>query len=170
MLRQYVTNQATRIIVKAAGELSADKAQEISDDDDVQITGTDDVEELDKQALQARDQAQDSVVAVDVERYIPRITEDRQWVISELDLGKTPVRFSNGSYLGQQFFRVDSRRMRSVGHRRRRFSLSSLLSSSSDATRGSLHKGSLKASLPMDKSLLSRRLLILKTFTPMLFL
>ena len=45
-----------------------------------------DVEELDKQALQASTRGA-ATTEPDAERYMPSITQDRQWVLSELDLG-----------------------------------------------------------------------------------
>ena len=77
--------------------MSADGAQGIADEDDAHVMEADDVAELDKQALQALDREQASVV-VDIESYVPRITNDRQWVISELDLGKLRLEFNTGVY------------------------------------------------------------------------
>lgn len=88
--RQYVTNQATRIIVKAAGELSADFAQFSEDVGDVKvpvISGTEETEEVDKQALESMGQDKQTDVNIDIEGYVPAINEAREWVLSELDLG-----------------------------------------------------------------------------------
>ncbi|KIP10827.1 hypothetical protein PHLGIDRAFT_22081 [Phlebiopsis gigantea 11061_1 CR5-6] len=82
---QYVTNQATRIIVKAAGELSVTGAQAITNENDSDSDVVDDIQELDKQALQTPTN-EDSKAVINIEEYVPLITDNRQWVLSELDL------------------------------------------------------------------------------------
>ncbi|KAI0795456.1 DUF917-domain-containing protein [Abortiporus biennis] len=83
---QYVTNQATRIIVRAAGELGnsietlsggLETLKLISEDDS---TGGD---SLDPVTSEGVDQEDDGI---DIEAYIPNIREDKSWKISELDL------------------------------------------------------------------------------------
>lgn len=83
-----MTNQATRIIVKAVGELSTEASQVISDGDEQSDIQQPDVEELAKEALQVEDEDQPSQ-AIDVEKYIPSINSSREWVLSELDLGRS---------------------------------------------------------------------------------
>ncbi|GJE86630.1 HyuA and DUF917 domain-containing protein [Phanerochaete sordida] len=80
---QYVTNQATRIIVKAAGELSSQAPQGAADDDGLDEAPTDDMSEPDKQALQSE---AESTITIDFEAYVPRINEKREWLLTELDL------------------------------------------------------------------------------------
>ncbi|EPS97461.1 hypothetical protein FOMPIDRAFT_1128485 [Fomitopsis schrenkii] len=79
---QYVTNQATRIIVKAAGDLAPDAVASVSSPDTVM--GNDDVytREEAKEALASTAEE----AAVDIESYTPSIRADRTWSISELDL------------------------------------------------------------------------------------
>ncbi|KAH8097081.1 hydantoinase/oxoprolinase [Cristinia sonorae] len=83
---QYVTNQATRIIVKAAGDLSDDITPEaLPIPDDITSRAPD---------VTAEDQSLDAELAVpeesmrevDFELYRPEIRPDRSWNISELDL------------------------------------------------------------------------------------
>lgn len=84
---QYVTNQATRIIVKAAGELAPDANAFLEGDsvagDASSIESNDDVEG-EKHASGPED-ANESVNQI--ENYVPDI-RDRQWHLSETDLGK----------------------------------------------------------------------------------
>ena len=78
-----MTNQATRIIVKAAGELAADGSQAAAADDETDDGIADETEEVAKEALQPEDQEQ-RIDAVDIETYVPAINEKREWVLSEL--------------------------------------------------------------------------------------
>jgi hypothetical protein len=83
---KYVTNQATRIVIKAAGDLSTDKGT-----NDIEAYG-DEIgdgelysEEISKRAL---DQVQEIVPhVINVEAYKPIVDKDRIWILSELDLG-----------------------------------------------------------------------------------
>ncbi|KAJ3558225.1 hypothetical protein NM688_g1053 [Phlebia brevispora] len=78
---QYVTNQATRIIVKAAGDLAVQstcEAEEVFPVSDVTLEG--DAAQIDVIVPQA-DEA-----AVDIEAYKPTIASDQSWILSELDL------------------------------------------------------------------------------------
>lgn len=127
-----MTNQATRIIVKAAGELSADGAQEIEDEGPAPPTGSDDFEELDKQALQAL--IQEGAAVINIESYVPRITDDRRWVLSETDLGKMQVPLIDMTALTPLIFRVDRGWMRSIGYWGRWVAISPLLSCPAAAT------------------------------------
>ncbi|OCH93351.1 DUF917-domain-containing protein [Obba rivulosa] len=81
---QYVTNQATRIIVKAAGDLSPENVASI--DGLSSAMQTEDIHqdevEGEKQALAESDDS----ITVDIETYKPEIRHDRTWSLSELDL------------------------------------------------------------------------------------
>ncbi|KAK7683209.1 hypothetical protein QCA50_013882 [Cerrena zonata] len=82
---QYVTNQATRIIVKAAGELAPDANAFLEGDsvaDDASSIGSDDDVEGEKHASGQED-ANESLNQI--ENYVPDI-RDRQWHLSETDL------------------------------------------------------------------------------------
>lgn len=81
---QYVTNQATRIIVKAAGELSSESSGSVGGDMVTSDVRTKDEEEPEKQALHPLDEEPTTVV--DVETYVPHITSGREWLLTELDL------------------------------------------------------------------------------------
>ncbi|KAI0938669.1 hypothetical protein AcV5_000296 [Taiwanofungus camphoratus] len=81
---QYVTNQATRLIVKAAGDLAPEVVASISSSDTIfESTDFSDSNESEKTALQ--DDIEDEV-QIDIEKYRPTILEDRSWTLSELDL------------------------------------------------------------------------------------
>jgi hypothetical protein len=83
---KYVTNQATRIVIKAAGDLSTDQGM-----NDAEAYGDDggdgelNSEETPKHAL---DQVQEVVPhVINMEAYKPIVDKDRIWILSELDLG-----------------------------------------------------------------------------------
>ncbi|KAI0088853.1 DUF917-domain-containing protein [Irpex rosettiformis] len=82
---QYVTNQATRIVVKAAGELSTDTAPEA-------LTASDEENEFEAEkhgegAKIALESIQDTVSPkLDIQAFKPSINNNREWVLSELDL------------------------------------------------------------------------------------
>lgn len=85
-----MTNQATRIIVKAAGDLAPEAvASGLSDDADVDDDNLDAAEET-KEALAGTIEE----AAIDIETYIPDIRADRTWSISELDLSASPFLYS----------------------------------------------------------------------------
>ncbi|GBE89009.1 DUF917-domain-containing protein [Sparassis crispa] len=81
---QYVTNQATRIIVKAAGELAMNAIASTTELN-VITNGDDEPEasEGEKAVLQEVNEEED---LIDIEEYAPTIREDRSWILSELDL------------------------------------------------------------------------------------
>lgn len=88
ILLQYVTNQATRIVVKAAGELSVDAAMVMEEDllnEEADTRDGQSVHEAIKAVL--KDATIKSSSAIDIEQYIPSIGSDRRWLLSELDLG-----------------------------------------------------------------------------------
>lgn len=81
----YVTNQSTRVIIKAAGDLSPSPAHIL---DDV-------VSELscEEEAINEAGKLVDELVEapdapVDVNAYRPTIRADKVWVLSEIDLGE----------------------------------------------------------------------------------
>ena len=77
-----MTNQATRIIVKAAGDLAPEAvASGLSDDTDMDDDNSDAAEEA-KEALAGTIEE----ASIDIETYVPNIRADRTWSISELDL------------------------------------------------------------------------------------
>ena len=81
---QYVTNQATRIIVRAAGELASDTLTSLSSSDSVlRVIDTDftNIPVDDEVAL-------DESEAFDIDTYRPLVREDRSWSLSEIDLGE----------------------------------------------------------------------------------
>lgn len=61
-------------------------AQAIPDEDSSDSDVVDDVQELDKQALQTSTN-EETKTMINIEEYTPHITDIRQWVLSELDLG-----------------------------------------------------------------------------------
>lgn len=81
---QYVTNQATRIIVKAAGELSTETLGDATADLD--FDDVSDVNETQKVDVISEELKEN----VDIAAYKPQILEDRSWTVSELDLGLFP--------------------------------------------------------------------------------
>lgn len=68
-------------------------AQAITNENDSDSDVVDDIQELDKQALQTPTN-EDSKAVINIEEYVPVITDNRQWVLSELDLG-TDLIFRN---------------------------------------------------------------------------
>jgi hypothetical protein len=121
---KYVTNQATRIIVKAAGELFANASQAFSSVDEPKDTEISDAEELAKEALQAEDVEQ-RTHDIDIERYMPKIDDSRGWILSELDLGMFLL-LSHDVLIPNGFDRMDRRRMWRVRNWGWRVSLSSI--------------------------------------------
>ena len=82
---KYVTNQATRIIVKAAGDLAPEAVATVSAlDDTLQDLDEHEYKEGDKTASTDADEEDE----IDIEAYKPTIRQDRSWVLSELDLGE----------------------------------------------------------------------------------
>ncbi|KZT59565.1 DUF917-domain-containing protein [Calocera cornea HHB12733] len=79
---QYVQNQATRLIVKATGELSTEGASGIGQDDIKMIPEEDEEVEPPKQVLKKANEAQ----KFDILAYKPTINEKREWMLSETDL------------------------------------------------------------------------------------
>ncbi|TFY55280.1 hypothetical protein EVJ58_g8349 [Rhodofomes roseus] len=80
---QYVTNEATRIIVKAAGDLAPEVVAFVSSIDDA-LDAEDIANSIEDDKTVLTDTVED--VAVDIETYTPNIRPDRSWSISELDL------------------------------------------------------------------------------------
>ncbi|EMD31880.1 hypothetical protein CERSUDRAFT_109067 [Gelatoporia subvermispora B] len=81
---QYVTNQATRIIVKAAGDLAPERIATVDGLDTATETGSDNLEilETEKVILEESEVSEE----VDIEAYRPEVRQDRIWSLSELDL------------------------------------------------------------------------------------
>ncbi|KAH9835241.1 hydantoinase/oxoprolinase [Rhodofomes roseus] len=80
---QYVTNQATRIIVKAAGDLAPEAVASVGAiDNALEASNEDEYKEDDKAASADVDEEE----SIDIEKYKPTIRPDRSWVLSELDL------------------------------------------------------------------------------------
>ncbi|PSR71578.1 hypothetical protein PHLCEN_2v12550, partial [Hermanssonia centrifuga] len=83
---QYVTNQATRIIVKAAGELAIDALVS----EDVDNPAGDDAgasaEVAETQKLISAVTVEEEIESINIEEYRPSINSDRSWQLSELDL------------------------------------------------------------------------------------
>ncbi|KAI0711177.1 hydantoinase/oxoprolinase [Cerioporus squamosus] len=85
---QYVTNQATRVIVKAAGEL-APQAVASLESSPLTITGEQDSEPREEEKLlPSDDSAVDTASSedIDIDTYKPTILPDRRWKLSEVDL------------------------------------------------------------------------------------
>lgn len=90
---QYVINQATRIIVKAAGDLSP---QAVATLEGNSLTSSNDndanVEEEKKPVSDVPiEEDQYTATAINIETYKPMILPNRMWKVSELDLGKSFV-------------------------------------------------------------------------------
>ncbi|KZO91757.1 hydantoinase/oxoprolinase [Calocera viscosa TUFC12733] len=79
---QYVTNQATRIIVKATGELSMNDSGVVDGEDIKMIPEEDELVEPPKTVLASAKEE----VPFDVESYRPYINEKKEWILSERDL------------------------------------------------------------------------------------
>ncbi|KAI0826527.1 DUF917-domain-containing protein [Trametes gibbosa] len=85
---QYVTNEATRIIVKAAGDLALQAIASLTDS----VLSAEDATENNEgeKALENASAAVEDAVAlenaVDIDSYKPTILGDRTWKLSELDL------------------------------------------------------------------------------------
>lgn len=93
MIWQYVTNQATRIIVRAVGELAAEDSSAM----EVYIS-SDDSDVLDEEYTAPQDEETSTTAsiahhtpsvqeAIDYATYRPRIDGDK-WILSETDLCK----------------------------------------------------------------------------------
>ena len=78
-----MTNQATRIIVKAAGELAIESAAPNEEIIPPGETAEDTLPE--ENSTRAQSNEEESVI--DIEQYRPNIAADRSWYLSELDLG-----------------------------------------------------------------------------------
>ena len=87
---QYVTNQATRIIVKAAGDLSPQAVAALGENSLISSNENDmEVEEGAKYLANKPDEEDHSLeTTIDIETYKPTILPNRSWKLSELDLGK----------------------------------------------------------------------------------
>ncbi|TBU59341.1 hydantoinase/oxoprolinase [Dichomitus squalens] len=85
---QYVTNQATRIIVKAAGELSPEAIADLEGSTPPpDSTDNADVEEADKSFEKTQPvEENQSLETIDIESYKPTILPNRSWKLTELDL------------------------------------------------------------------------------------
>ncbi|KAI0682250.1 hydantoinase/oxoprolinase [Earliella scabrosa] len=89
---QYVTNQATRIIVKAAGELSAQAVASLESDgastgeeaEDSQLNEGE--KAIADDAVDVGGETSAEAADVDIEAYKPTVLPDRRWKLSELDL------------------------------------------------------------------------------------
>lgn len=80
-----MTNQATRIIVKAAGDLAPERFATVDRLDTATETGSDDLEILEtEKAVLAESEVSEEV---DIEAYRPEVRQDRTWSLSEVDLG-----------------------------------------------------------------------------------
>ena len=87
---QYVTNQATRIIVKAAGDLAANAVATV-DATDSAVVDVSESAEGEKSLANEAEAAEGSGIAdaaVDIDTYKPTILPNRSWKLSEIDLGK----------------------------------------------------------------------------------
>ncbi|TFK90339.1 hydantoinase/oxoprolinase [Polyporus arcularius HHB13444] len=84
---QYVTNQATRIIVKAAGELASQAVASLEDSSTIAAEQDDGPQEEEKH-LSSDGSAVDSpsLEDIDIDHYKPTILPDRRWKLSEVDL------------------------------------------------------------------------------------
>lgn len=113
---QYVTNQATRIIVKAAGDLAPEAVASVFSLDAV----------FEEEDVYTTEEAKESIpsaveeVAVDIESYTPNIRADRTWSVSDLDLSTSNCLVHHCTCLTTMFCRVDRRWVRDSGHRWRR--------------------------------------------------
>ncbi|KAI9063547.1 DUF917-domain-containing protein [Trametes sanguinea] len=89
---QYVTNEATRIIVKAAGDLSPQQVAHLSDAalSNADVDAAEDVSAAEgEKALANGDAAtveEDEDEEVDIDTYRPTILPNKTWKLSELDL------------------------------------------------------------------------------------
>ena len=122
---QYVTNQATRIIVRAAGELASDTLTSLSSSDSVlRVIDTDftNIPVNDEVAL-------DESEAFDIDTYRPLVREDRSWSLSEIDLGECTFVPPGKSVPPnpKSIDRMDRRRVCGLRNRRRRYTLSTIL-------------------------------------------
>ncbi|CAL1709132.1 unnamed protein product [Somion occarium] len=84
---QYVTNQATRIIVKSAGELAPDArvfSNEEDPDSDVLLPASGEEVDPGREEYGHPDDIEGS--GIDIDSYKPDIRADRSWYISETDL------------------------------------------------------------------------------------
>ncbi|KZO91644.1 hydantoinase/oxoprolinase [Calocera viscosa TUFC12733] len=79
---QYVTNQATRIIVKATGELGVEGASGIGQEEVKMIPEEDEEIEPPKEVLKKANQME----RFDPLTYAPTINQHREWILSETDL------------------------------------------------------------------------------------
>ncbi|KZT38595.1 putative Hydantoinase/oxoprolinase [Sistotremastrum suecicum HHB10207 ss-3] len=83
----YVSNQATRIIVKAVGDLDTeaivDRAEDVPEDAD----GDADEEQFEGQPyVQAQSGNPDATRAVNIHEYRPKVTDKGEWILDETDL------------------------------------------------------------------------------------
>ena len=88
---QYVTNQATRLIVKAAGDLAPQAVASLETSTPTAAGGQDDEAKEDEKHLDGDDSSVDSASPeeVDIDTYKPTILPDRRWQLSEVDLGQS---------------------------------------------------------------------------------
>lgn len=125
---QYVTNQATRIIVKSAGELAPDArvfSNEEDPDSDVLLPASGEEVDPGREEYGHPDDIEGS--GIDIDSYKPDIRADRSWYISETDLGKPLVVLFYSVLTSTSIFRrVDRGWLRRLGNRRRRITISSV--------------------------------------------
>ncbi|EIN06702.1 Hydantoinase/oxoprolinase [Punctularia strigosozonata HHB-11173 SS5] len=76
---QYVTNKATRIIVRAVGELDTEAMLESSN-------VMEDREETEEPEGENDSKSGDRIIRIDVNTYVPQINAKREWILSEIDL------------------------------------------------------------------------------------
>ncbi|KAH9896950.1 DUF917-domain-containing protein [Cubamyces lactineus] len=82
---QYVTNEATRIIVKAAGDLSPQNVASLEAglvSSPEEVDGVEGEKTLASEAVTAEEAEQE----VDIDEYKPTVLQNRTWKLSELDL------------------------------------------------------------------------------------
>ncbi|THH28580.1 hypothetical protein EUX98_g5611 [Antrodiella citrinella] len=82
---QYVTNQATRIIVKAAGELSITNSPELPQHPDNDII-IEEATSVNDEGTSEPKVSEEEMADIDIEAYEPKILPNRSWRLSELDL------------------------------------------------------------------------------------
>lgn len=80
-----MTNQATRIIVKAAGDLAPESVAAVTSPDN-ELDSADESDNKEGEKTVLIDESDDE--RVDIETYKPAIGHDRSWSLSEFDLGK----------------------------------------------------------------------------------
>ena len=127
---QYVTNQATRIIIRAAGELASETLTSLTSSElSVRVVHTEATDTFSDTTTEVEERE-----GFDIDGYRPSIRADRSWSLSEIDLGKCELDIVMYLALTHELNRMDRGRLCRSWYGRRRYAIPSILDGSSAFT------------------------------------